>query len=132
MQIMYSYFRNTGRLFLGCALFVARCNTIRTSWETKKERLSYRKTYIEFVWGISLFWLHALLSISFYCFLRLLPPSSQVMPLRSDAYKDTYCYASYSVRWYHKWTVENMKIYNSVLYASFTSNAFFQLTLSVA
>ena len=69
MQILYSYFRYTGRLFLGYALFVARCNTIRTSWETKKERLSYRKKYIEeFVWGISLFWLHAL-SISFCCFL---------------------------------------------------------------
>ena len=74
-----------------CALFVARLNTIRTSWETKKERSSYNKTYIEeFMLGISLFWLHALLSMSFYCFLRLLPPSSQVMSLRNDAYKDTY------------------------------------------
>ena len=67
VQILYSYFRYTGRLFLGYALFVARCNTIRTSWETKKERLSYRKKYIEeFVWEISLFWLHALLSMSFF------------------------------------------------------------------
>ena len=91
VQIFYSYFRYTGRLFLGYALFVARCNTIRTLWETKKERLSYKKTYIkEFLWRISLFWLHAVLSMSFYCFLRLLPPSSQVMPLRNDAYKDTY------------------------------------------
>ena len=31
VQILYSYFRYTGRLFLGYALFVARCNTIRTS-----------------------------------------------------------------------------------------------------
>ena len=62
MQILYSYFRYTGRHFLGCALFVARCNTIRTSWETKKERLSYRKKYIEvFAWGIALFWLYAAL-----------------------------------------------------------------------
>ena len=83
MQILYSYFRYTGRLFLGCALFVARCNTIRTSWETKKERLSYRKKYIEeFVWGISLFWLHAL-SMSFCCFLCLLPPTFQVTWLRN-------------------------------------------------
>ena len=90
VQILYSYFRYTGRLFLGYALFVARCNTIRTSWETKKERLSYRKKYIEeFVWGISLFWLHALLSMSFCCFLRLHSPSSQAMPLRNDPYKDT-------------------------------------------
>ena len=86
-----SYFRYTGRLFFGYAPFVPHCNTIRISWETKKERLSYRKTCIEeFVWGISLFWLHAFLSMSFYWFLRLLPPSSQVMPLRNDAYKDTY------------------------------------------
>ena len=30
-------------IFLRCALFVARCNTIRTLWENQKERLSYRK-----------------------------------------------------------------------------------------
>ena len=40
---IYSYFRYTGVLFLRCALFAARCNTIRGTWETKKERLSYRK-----------------------------------------------------------------------------------------
>ena len=34
------FFRYTGRLFLGCAcaLFVARCNIIRASWETKTEK----------------------------------------------------------------------------------------------
>ena len=91
VQILYSYFRYTGRLFLGYALFVARCNTIRTSWETKKERLSYRKKCIEeFVWGISLFWPHALLSMSFCCFLRLLPSPSQVIHLWNGCYKDTY------------------------------------------
>ena len=68
-QISCSYFRYTGRLFLGCLLFVAHCNTIRASSKTKKERLSYRKKYVEeFEWGISLFWLHALLSISFVAF----------------------------------------------------------------
>ena len=40
MRILYSCFIYTGRLFLGYALFVARCNTAWTSWETKKERLS--------------------------------------------------------------------------------------------
>ena len=90
VQILYSYFRYTGRIFLGYALFVARCNTIRTLWETKKERLSYRTKCIEeFVWGISLFWLQVLLSMSFCCFLRLLPPSSQVTHLRNGCYKDT-------------------------------------------
>ena len=31
VQILYSYFRCTGRFFLGCSLFVARCNIIRVS-----------------------------------------------------------------------------------------------------
>ena len=66
VQIWCSYFRYTGRLFLGCAVLLAHGNIIRALWQTKKERLSYRKTYIEeFVWGTSLFWLHALLSMSF-------------------------------------------------------------------
>ena len=74
MQILYCYFRYAGRLFLGCALFVAGCNTIRKSWETKKERLSYRKKYIEeFVWGISLFWLHACLFLAFFVYFLPLP-----------------------------------------------------------
>ena len=91
VQILYSYFRYTGRHFLGCALFIARCNTIRTSWETKTETLSYRKKYIEvFVWGISLLWLRALHSMSFCCFLCLLALPSQVTHLRNGCYKDTY------------------------------------------
>ena len=90
VQILNSYFRYTGRLFLGCALFVARCNSIRTSWETKKEKLSYRKTYVEeFVWGISLF----NSTLSFLC-LFLLSSSTlstfQVMHLRNGRNKDTY------------------------------------------
>ena len=56
MQIWYSCFRYTKRLFLGCALFVTRCDIIRASWETKIERLSYREKYLEeFVWEKSLF-----------------------------------------------------------------------------
>ena len=71
-------------IFLRCALFVARCNTIRTSWENQKERLSYRKKYVEeFAWGISLLWLHAILSMPFCRFLRLLPPLSQMTHLRN-------------------------------------------------
>ena len=63
----------------------------RHDWKEGKERLSYRKKCIEqFVWGISPFWLHALLSMSFSCFLCLLPPPSQVMHLRNGSYKDTY------------------------------------------
>ena len=45
----------------------------------KKEWLSYRKKSIEeFMWGTSLFWLHALLSMTFCCFLPLLLPHFQV------------------------------------------------------
>ena len=91
VQWLCSYFRYTGRLFFGYAPFVPHRNTIRISWETKKERLSYRKTCIEeFVWGISLFWLHAFLSMSFCCFLLLLSPPSQVRHLRNGCYKDTH------------------------------------------
>ena len=64
------YFRHTGRIFLRCAFFVASCNIIRASWETKKEwRMSYRKKYIEkSEWETSLFWL----MVSFLCHLFLL------------------------------------------------------------
>ena len=51
-------------------IIIILCNydiAIRASWETKKERLSHRKKYIEaFVWGLSLLWLNALLSMSFF------------------------------------------------------------------
>ena len=104
MEILYSYFRYTGILFLRCALFVARCNTIRASWETKKKSLSYRKKYIAgFVWGTSLFWLHALLSMSFCCFLCLLPPTFQVTWLRNGPYKDIHIAMGgilYDIAWY--------------------------------
>ena len=43
VQISYSFFGYTGRLFLGCAAFVACYNIIRASCETKKERLSFRE-----------------------------------------------------------------------------------------
>ena len=65
--MLYNYFTYTGRLFFGCGLSIAPCNIIRASCETKKERLNYRKKYIEqSAWGTSLFWLHAPLSMSFF------------------------------------------------------------------
>ena len=122
-QILYSYFRYTGRLFLGCLHFVACCNTIRASWETKKERLSYRKKYIEeFVWGISLFWLHALillLSLS-------TPPYPSEVLVEWPLQRQMFCYVWYSVWWYHALTVENMKIsYNLIFYVFFYKHCFF-------
>ena len=64
-QSLYRYFRYTSRLSLGCALSVARCN-MWVSFESKKERLSYRKKYVkEFARGTSFFWLHTLLLCHF-------------------------------------------------------------------
>ena len=52
--------------------------------EIKKEKLSYRRSYIEeFVWGTSLFWLGTLLSMSFF-----LLSSSTPSPLLSDVLAD--------------------------------------------
>ena len=46
--MLYSYFIYTGKLFLGCAVFVACCNIIRALRESKKEeRLSCREKYKE-------------------------------------------------------------------------------------
>ena len=42
VQILYSYFRYTGRLFLRCARFLARGNIIRASCETNKEVFSFK------------------------------------------------------------------------------------------
>ena len=65
VQILYRYFRYTDWFFLACALFIGHYNIIRASWETKMERLGYRKMCIkEFVWGKSLSWLYALPSMS--------------------------------------------------------------------
>ena len=50
-----------------CALFVAFCNIIRAFWGTKKElRLSHKKKKGEYVQETSLFWLHAVPSMSFF------------------------------------------------------------------
>ena len=89
-QILHIYFKYTGSLFLRCALFVTRCNIIRTTWETKKERFSYSKKYKEeFVWGTSLFWLHAIFSTSFFvAFFIYSLPSSKVVYLLNISYKD--------------------------------------------
>ena len=78
LQIIMLYQRRE-KITLWDKIFVARCNTIRVSWETKKEYgLNYRKKYIEeFVCGTLLFWVHALLSMSlcvaFFVFFLPLP-----------------------------------------------------------
>ena len=95
-------------------------------WEIKQERLGYRKKYIEvfvwgillfvwgillFVWGILLFWLHVFHSMSFWCFLCLLPLPSQVIHLRNGCYKDNillwvvFCVI---ISWVNSWKYENL------------------------
>ena len=92
VQILYSYFRYTGMPFLGCVLFVARCNIIKASWETNNESLSlHRRTCVRNITFLTA-------SHSFYVvfcyFLRLLPPPFQVTYKLNGPYKDTYyCYS---------------------------------------
>ena len=68
---------------------LAHCIIIRASWETKKQRLSYRKKYIEeFVWETSLFWLHTLVIFCrFFFFFCLLPSPTQVTYLLNDNFE---------------------------------------------
>ena len=102
-QILYSYFRYTGRLFLGYALFVARCNTIRTSWETKKERLSCRTKCMKriFVRDITFLTAHS----PFYVFLLFSLSTPSPFPNNTLVewllQRYIYCYEWYSVWWYH-------------------------------
>ena len=48
----YIVISDTLIIALGCVFLVGRCNIIRASWNSRKKRLSYRKT---FVWGTSFF-----------------------------------------------------------------------------
>ena len=116
VRIGCSYFRYTCRLFLGCALFVARCNIIRVSWETKKKKIELRKKCIEeFVWETSLFWLQALLSMSFFVTFFFYSPH-QVMYLLNGPYKDrSYCDGWYSEWLHHEWTLENMSVFCNLM-----------------
>ena len=67
VQTLYSYLTCSDRLVGGCVFLVACGNIIRVSWEIKKEKLSYRKKYMEeWVWRTSHFWLHTLFPMSFF------------------------------------------------------------------
>ena len=130
-QILCSYFRCIGRRFLGCVLFVARCNTIRASWETKKERLTYRKMYTEeFVWGISLF-LTARSSFinAFFGYSLPLPKWHICRMTPIKIYILLWVVFCLIISWANSRKYENL---NLILHTFFVSNAFFQLTLSVA
>ena len=84
--ILYSYFRYTGRLFLGCAFFVARCN-IRNQEGIKIElqKKVHRRICVR---DIFLAARHPFY-VTFCCFLRLLPLPFQVTYLLNGPYKDT-------------------------------------------
>ena len=91
VNTLYSYFRHTGRLSLDCALFGACCNIIRAPCETKKERLSYRKEVNRRICERDITSLTARppFYVVFCCFLRLVPPLSQVTYLLNGSYEDT-------------------------------------------
>ena len=106
MQIWCNYFRFTGRLFLGCALFVASCNIIKASWGTKKERLSYRIKIerITFVRGITFLTASPPFYVIFSCFHRLHSPPSQVKyflhgPNKETLYCDGWCSFCVMIPW---------------------------------
>ena len=77
---IYIYFRYTARFFLGCAFFIAHLSIIRTSWETKKESLNYRKSIYmeEFMRDITFLMVCPPFYVIFCCFFCLLPPPYQV------------------------------------------------------
>ena len=89
VKIPYSYFRQTDRLFLGCALFVTGCNIFRTSWKTKKESLSCRKKYIEVVRDITFSTAHPSFYVIFAAFFACsIYPPSQMTYVLNGPYKD--------------------------------------------
>ena len=64
----YSFFRYTGSLSLGCALFTACCSIIRASWETKKKSrwVTEKSTEKNLCEGHHFFWLHVFLLCHFF------------------------------------------------------------------
>ena len=89
VQIWYSCFRYTDRLLLGCTLFVARCNIIRASCETKKHTFFSMPIFVAF-------------------FVNYLPltrwRTCWIAPVKIHNIAMT-------VWWYHEWTVKNMTIF---------------------
>ena len=71
-------------LLLAVILSELREKPKREDWVTEK---CTQKNLCE---GYHCFWLHALLSMCFCCFLRVLPFPSQVTYLQNDPYKDIY------------------------------------------
>ena len=91
VQILYSHFRYTNRLFLGCVFLLLAVILSELQEKPRRKVCVTKKNYTqEFVWGTSFFWLHALRSICHF----LLPSSSiltpsQVKYLMNSPYKDT-------------------------------------------
>ena len=114
MQRLHSYFKHTGKLFFGSALFVASCIIIRASCETKnqEEKIELQKKVHRTICvrDITLLAARSSFYVIFCWFLHLLPPASQVTYLLNGPYKDIVLRWWHSVWWYYEWTVENMKI----------------------
>ena len=90
-QILYSYFRYTGRLFLGCAFFIACCNyqNFVRNQEGKNElqKKVHRRICVR---NITFLTVHSPFNVFLLLSLYILPPPSQVTPLQNDPYKDIY------------------------------------------
>ena len=90
--------------------------------------MSYRKKYKEeFVWETSLFWLHTLLTISFFV-VFFVYSLSQVTYFLNDPNKDT----KYFYGWYRVWygTYENLLQFNTSWLASLRTWYYFRLCFS--
>ena len=122
VNLLYSYFKYTNRLFLGCVLFVGCCSIIWASRETKKERLSYRKRYSERG-------LYALLSMSFF----LLSLSTH-SPFPSDVLAEwplllrgVFCVM---ISWLNRQKYENFMQFNTSWLSSLRTRYYFSIRIS--
>ena len=125
MQIWYSYFRYTGGLFLGYALFVASCDIFRASRKAKKERLNYRKNmYKNLRKGHYFLTARPPFYVIFCCFLRLLPSPSKVPYLLNDHL--VFCGV---IPWMKDQKCDNLLQFNTSWFGSLRTRYYFRLTM---
>ena len=122
--MLYSYFRYTGRLFLGCTLFFARCNIIRPSCESKKERLSCRKNTQK-----NLCERHHFFDCipSFLCYFLLLSWSTPFPSLVTYLLNVSYGWYSVWWSWLNSQKRENLLQFNTSWLASLRTWYYFRL-----
>ena len=96
MQILYSYFRYTGRLFLGCGLFLVLSHSLMRNQEVIKtdlQKKAYRRICVRDIFFSTACppFLSFFVAFFIYC-------PSQVTYLLNGPNKNTYCYGLYSVQ----------------------------------